>query len=63
MRYEALKTTVFPRLTEGKPRHEPVRVWALGCSTGEEAYSIAIAYTEYAEAPACARRSRSSRPT
>src|SRR6185369_7908637 len=47
--YEALKTSVFPQLTESRNRHEPVRVWALGCSTGEEAYSIAIAYTEYAE--------------
>ena len=48
--YEVIKTTVFPRLTEEKSRHEQVRVWALGCSTGEEAYSLAMAYTEYAEA-------------
>ncbi|HUR41048.1 MAG TPA: chemotaxis protein CheB [Verrucomicrobiae bacterium] len=48
--YEALKQKVFPRLTEAKNRHHPVRVWTLGCSTGEEAYSIAMTYTEYAEA-------------
>ena len=48
--YEMLKTAIFPRLTEGKSRHNPLRVWALGCATGEEAYSVAIAYTEYAEA-------------
>ena len=47
--YDALKAQVFPQITEARNRHEPVRVWALGCSTGEEAYSIAIAYTEYAE--------------
>jgi len=47
--YEALKDTVFPRLTEHKSRQDAVRVWALGCSTGEEAYSLAMAYTEYAE--------------
>jgi two-component system, chemotaxis family, CheB/CheR fusion protein len=47
--YEALKTTVFPKLAEGRERNEPVRVWALGCSTGEEAYSLAMAYIEYAE--------------
>jgi two-component system CheB/CheR fusion protein len=48
--YEALKTMVFPRLTEGRDRQEAIRVWSLGCSTGEEAYSIAMAYTEYVEA-------------
>src|SRR5262249_25967632 len=47
--YEVIKTQVFPRLTENKSRHDHVRVWALGCSTGEEAYSIAMAYTEWAE--------------
>jgi two-component system CheB/CheR fusion protein len=48
--YEALKTTVFPALLETHGRLDPLRVWALGCSTGEEAYSIAIAFTEYVEA-------------
>ncbi|HUS24537.1 MAG TPA: chemotaxis protein CheB [Candidatus Binatia bacterium] len=48
--FDALKQRVFPRLTADKQRHEPVRVWVLGCSTGEEAYSIAMAFTEYAEA-------------
>jgi two-component system CheB/CheR fusion protein len=48
--YEALKATVFPQLTENKSRHHPVRVWTVGCATGEEAYSIAMAYTEYCEA-------------
>jgi two-component system CheB/CheR fusion protein len=47
--YEALKAHVFPKLTEERSRHDPVRVWALGCSTGEEAYSIAMAFTEYVE--------------
>jgi two-component system CheB/CheR fusion protein len=47
--YEALKTSVFPKLTEGRNRHEQVRVWALGCSTGEEAYSLAMTFMEYAE--------------
>jgi two-component system CheB/CheR fusion protein len=50
--YEALKSRVFPQLIEHKSRHEHVRVWALGCSTGEEAYSIAMAYAEWAETSA-----------
>jgi two-component system CheB/CheR fusion protein len=48
--YEALKTEVFPRLLEGRSRHEPVRIWTLGCSTGQEAYSLIMAFTEAAEA-------------
>ncbi|MGZ5115701.1 MAG: chemotaxis protein CheB, partial [Burkholderiales bacterium] len=47
--FDALKSTVFPALTENRSRHDPVRVWTLGCSTGEEAYSIAIAFNEFAE--------------
>ncbi|HUP30869.1 MAG TPA: chemotaxis protein CheB [Usitatibacter sp.] len=48
--YEALKTVFFHNLVETRERHDPLRVWTLGCSTGEEAYSLAIAYTEFAEA-------------
>jgi two-component system CheB/CheR fusion protein len=47
---EALKTTVLPRLFKDRSRHEPLRVWVLGCSTGEEAYSLAITFAEFAEA-------------
>jgi len=48
--YELLKTRVFPELADNRARHDPIRVWVLGCSTGEEAYSIAMAYSEFAEA-------------
>jgi two-component system, chemotaxis family, CheB/CheR fusion protein len=48
--FEALKTSVFPRLIRDRQRNEALRVWVLGCATGEEAYSIAIAYREWAEA-------------
>jgi two-component system, chemotaxis family, CheB/CheR fusion protein len=47
--YEALKTQVFPELMKNKPPDRPVRIWSLGCSTGEEVYSLAIALTEFAE--------------
>jgi two-component system CheB/CheR fusion protein len=48
--YETLKQEVFPKLTEARGRHDQVRVWALGCATGEEAYSLAMAFSEYLEA-------------
>lgn len=48
--FESLKTHVFPRLAEGRSPQEAVRVWVLGCSTGEEAYSLGIAWAEFAEA-------------
>ncbi|HET7097117.1 MAG TPA: chemotaxis protein CheB [Casimicrobiaceae bacterium] len=47
--YDALKTVVFPKLSQERNRHEPIRIWALGCSTGEEAYSIAMTFTEFRE--------------
>ena len=48
--FEALKTGVFARLLDGRATDEPVRIWTIGCSTGPEAYSLAIAYAEAAEA-------------
>ncbi len=48
--FEILTSTVFPRLLEQRSRTDPVRIWTLGCSTGQEAYSLAIAFTEAAEA-------------
>src|SRR5579885_1365926 len=45
--FEALKTKVCPELFKGRPSSSPIRVWVVGCSTGEEAYSIAIVLNEY----------------
>jgi two-component system CheB/CheR fusion protein len=43
--FDVLQRKVWPALL--KPRGEdPLRVWVLGCSTGQEAYSIAMSYTE-----------------
>lgn len=46
--FEVLKRRVFPRLLKVQ-REGPMRFWALGCSTGQEAYSLAMAYTEFCE--------------
>jgi len=48
--FETLKSKVFAKLAEDRSRHAPIRIWVVGCSTGEETYSIAMAYTEFAEA-------------
>ncbi len=47
--FESLKKSVFPALVRDRRPDEPVRVWTLGCSTGQEAYSIAMAYTEFCD--------------
>jgi len=47
--YQALETLVIPKLFEGKGADDEVRVWIAGCSTGEEAYSIAILLREHIE--------------
>jgi two-component system CheB/CheR fusion protein len=48
--FEFLETQVLPGLFKGKPVGATVRVWCTGCSTGEEAYSIAILLVERMEA-------------
>jgi PAS domain S-box-containing protein len=44
--FAALARTVLPQLLLGKQSSEAVRVWVVGCATGEEAYSIAILLSE-----------------
>src|SRR5688572_24839010 len=45
--FEALAESL-PALFEGKGAGDAVRVWAVGCATGEEVYSLAMLLTEYA---------------
>jgi two-component system CheB/CheR fusion protein len=45
--FAALKSKVLARLLATRD-DDPLRVWVLGCSTGQEAYSIAMLFTEEA---------------
>jgi two-component system, chemotaxis family, CheB/CheR fusion protein len=44
--FEALKKDAIPEILNSMPNHASIRVWVPGCSTGEEAYSIAMVLME-----------------
>jgi two-component system CheB/CheR fusion protein len=54
--FRALETHVIPRLFDEKRAGDALRVWSVGCATGEEAYSLAILLSEEA-----ARREQSTK--
>jgi two-component system CheB/CheR fusion protein len=43
---EHVKKQILPRIVDGKSSGEAVRIWVAGCSTGQEAYSMAIMMLE-----------------
>lgn len=44
--WEKLKNDILPELFRELPSGHTIRAWITGCSTGEEAYSLAIAFSE-----------------
>jgi len=45
--FQNLVDTIFPALFKNKSADGPIRIWIAGCSTGEEAFSIAICLHEF----------------
>jgi two-component system, chemotaxis family, CheB/CheR fusion protein len=46
--FDAIKKIVFPKLLAER-RAEPLRIWTIGCSSGQEAYSLGMAFLEATE--------------
>ena len=44
--FELLAEKIIPDLISKQPIDQPLRVWIAGCSTGEEAYSLAMLFRE-----------------
>ncbi len=47
--FDRIATTLVPQLLASKPHDEPLRAWCAGCTTGEEAYSLAMVLVEELE--------------
>ena len=45
--FQVLEEQIIPLLFKNKPTGSVIRVWSTGCSTGEEAYSIAMLLQEH----------------
>ncbi|WP_296618374.1 chemotaxis protein CheB [Marivirga sp.] len=45
--YEVLKEKVIPEIVKNKLMVDTLKIWVVGCATGEEAYSIAILVNEH----------------
>ena len=54
--FAAIEREVAPALFESKTANDEVRIWIVGCSTGEEAYSIAMLLLDRARGIANAPR-------
>jgi two-component system CheB/CheR fusion protein len=44
--WETLAETIIPAIVAAKPPEEPARIWAAGCASGEEAYTLAVLFAE-----------------
>ena len=47
--FEVIAKNAIPKIFETKKDEKEIRVWVVGCATGEETYSLAILFKEYME--------------
>lgn len=47
--FEFLRNVIIPNLFDNHSRENSIRIWVPACSTGEEAYTLAILFYEYME--------------
>jgi two-component system CheB/CheR fusion protein len=45
--FDALRAVAFPEILRHKAPGAPIRAWVVGCASGEEVYSLAIALIEW----------------
>ncbi len=44
--WEYIRQEIVPRVIEARGSADPIRIWTTGCSTGEEAYSVAMVFAD-----------------
>jgi two-component system CheB/CheR fusion protein len=56
--WEYMRTDIIPELLAAKAPQDHVRIWSAGCASGQEAYSLAIAFAEAMGADAFRERTK-----